>query len=178
MQPTQALVSLRYVTRIAAVIILMAVAVGFFLPSDYRIERRALAPSAQYDLVQERLYNPEAWKDWVYIESGSLVLQEGGETLQPGNRYLIQYDGEVTKQGSIVINSVSMNEITFTVQPNQKTQPIPNTLQIEVAANGQTNLQWVIEGELDAGFLSPYLAFLANRIAGGNIESSLSNLVR
>ena len=178
MQPTQALVSLRYVTRIAAVIILVAVAVGFFLPSDYRIERSAVAQSAQYDLVQERLLNPEAWIDWMYIESGKLVQQGGGDTLQEGNRYLIQYEGEATKQGSIVIDSVSMEAITFTVQPNQKTQPIPNTLYIDVAEDGRTHLQWVIEGELDAGFLSPYLAFLANRIAGGNIEKSLSNLTQ
>lgn len=178
MQQTQALVSLRYVTRIAAVIILVVVAVGFFLPSDYRIERTAAAQSSQYDLVQERLLNPEAWTDWMYIESGRLVLQEGSDTLQQGDRFLIQYDGEDIKQGSIVIDSVAMDAITFTVQPNQKTQPIPNTLYIDVTENGQTNLQWVIEGELDAGFLSPYLAFLANRIAGGNIENSLSNLVR
>lgn len=178
MQQTQALVSLRYVTRIAAVIILMAVAVGFFLPSDYRIERSASAPSAQYDLVQERLFNSEAWADWMYIESGKLVLQEGSDTLQQGDRFLIQYAGETIKQGSIVIDSVSMNAISFTVQPNQKTQPIPNTLYIDVSENGQTHLKWVIEGELDAGFLSPYLALLANRIAGANIENSLSNLVR
>lgn len=178
MQPTKALVSLRYVTRIAAVIILVMVAVGFFLPSDYRIERNAVAKSSQYDLVQERLFNPEAWTDWMYIESGKLVLQEGSNTLQAGNQYLIQYDGESVKKGSIVIDKVSMSAITFTVQPNQKTQPIPNTLYIDVAASGQTSLRWVIEGELDAGFLSPYLAFLANRIAGGNIETSLSNLVR
>lgn len=178
MQPTQALVSLRYVTRIAAVIILVAVAVGFFLPSDYRIERSVVAQSAQYDLVQERLYNSEAWQDWMYIESGQLVLQAGGDVLQVGDEYLIQYSGDTTKQGSIVIDSVSEDTIAFTVQPNQKTQPIPNTLLISATANGQIQLQWVIEGELDAGFLSPYLAFLANSIAGGNIETSLANLVQ
>lgn len=178
MQPTQALVSLRYITRIAAVIILVAVAVGFFLPSDYRIERSAVAQGAQHDLVQERLLNPEAWTDWMYIEAGKLALQDGSDSLQEGDHYLIQYDGDATKQGLIVIDSVSMEAITFTVQPNQKTQPIPNTLYIDVAEDGQTHLQWVIEGELDAGFLSPYLAFLANRIAGGNIEKSLSNLVQ
>lgn len=176
MQPTQALVSLRYITRIAAVIVLVAVAVGFFLPADYRIERNVTVSSAKYDLLQERLYSPAAWLEWMHIESGHLVLKEGSQALASGDRYLIVYDGETTKQGSIVIDSVTSNSIEFTVQPNQKTQPIPNSLMITTSSTGQTQLQWVIEGELDAGFLSPYLALVANRIAGSNIETSLANL--
>ncbi|MCO4786447.1 SRPBCC family protein [Marinomonas atlantica] len=178
MQPTQALVSLRFITRIAAVIILMAVAVGFFLPADYRIERNIAVSSAKYDLLQERLYHPAAWVEWMHIESGDLVLEEGSRALAPGDRYLIVYDAEATKQGSIVIDSVSSNSIEFTVQPNQKTQSIPNVLNITTSNTGETQLQWVIEGELDAGFLSPYLALVANRIAGSNIEASLANLNR
>lgn len=176
MQPTQALVSLRYITRITAVIILVAVAVGFFLPADYRIERDITVSSANYNALQKRIYTPNAWLEWMHIESGKLVLQSGSETLRSGDRYLITYNGEAEKQGSIVIESVSKNSIRFTVQPNQKTQPIPNVLNILTSKTGETQLQWVIEGELNAGFLSPYLALLANRIAGSNLEKSLANL--
>ncbi|MBJ7549544.1 hypothetical protein [Marinomonas ostreistagni] len=176
MQPTQALISLRLVTRIAAVVILSAVAIGFFLPSDYKIERSIQVPNEQYDLLQERLYNPKAWSQWMYIESGNLILQDDADTLSSDVRYLIQYQDASTKQGELNIISVTSDSIRFLVKPNQKTKPIPNVLNIHENANGEVQLDWVIEGELDAGFLGPYLALFANNIAGSNIEKSLSAL--
>ena len=74
MQPTKALVSLRYVTRIAAVIILVMVAVGFFLPSDYRIERSVVVSEGNQTELKSRLFNAERWSDWMLIQSGHLQL--------------------------------------------------------------------------------------------------------
>lgn len=176
MQPTQALISLRLVTRIAAVVILIAVAIGFFLPSDYKIERSIDVPAGQYDLLQERLYSSSAWTQWMFVESGKLVLQSDEGVISSQTRYLMQYDEATTKQGELVITSVTTDSIAFSVQPNQKTKSIPNTLLIKENSDGSTHLRWIIEGELDAGFLGPYLALFANDIAGSNIEKSLSAL--
>lgn len=179
MQPTKALVTLRYVTRIAAVIILIAVAVGFFLPADYRIERSIDVSSDEIERVEQRLFEAQQWSEWMHIEGGALQLASQATTeLNDATTYTIRYDAGNDKQGTLEIVSVTPSQIDFVVTPNQSTLPVPNRLEIiHHLATSQWELKWVIEGELNAGFLSPYLALVADRIAGSNIERSLANLV-
>ena len=178
MQPTKALVTLRYVTRIAAVIILIAVAVGFFLPADYRIERSIRVSSDQIERVEERLYSAQDWTNWMHIEGGALRLTaQSSQALTDASAFTIDYDGKTDKQGTLEIVAISPSVIEFIVTPNQKTSPVPNRIEIiHHQADSEWEVQWLIEGELDVGFLSPYLALMADRIAGSNIERSLANL--
>lgn len=179
MQPTKALVTLRYITRIAAVIVLVAVAVGFFLPADYRIERSITVTSDNVESVQQRLFSAQAWPNWMYIEGGELSLEsQSGEGLTSQSTFSISYDANVDRRGTLELVQVSSTQIEFVVTPNEKTRPVPNRIAIQSLDNGQLEVIWVIEGELDAGFLSPYLALVANTIAGSNIEASLTNLAQ
>ncbi|MBM6549866.1 polyketide cyclase [Marinomonas ostreistagni] len=178
MQPTKALLTLRYITRIAAVIILIAVAVGFFLPADYRIERSVTVPNAAREQVEQQLFTASEWQNWMHIEGGSLQLtQQATPALSDATTYTIRYEGDTEKLGTLELTQVSNERVNFVVTPSQTTLPVPNQIELLSSAQGLT-IQWVIEGELDAGFLSPYLALVANRIAGSNIEASLSKLTK
>ena len=174
MQPTKALVSLRYVTRIAAVIILVMVAVGFFLPSNYKIERSVVVNESNVSELEGRLFEANRWNDWMYIQSGVLQIEDSGQSGIDGARFQIQYD-DSSKQGNVLVQSAASNSIQFLVTPSASVNPIPNAITLSKVPEG-TMVRWVIEGELDAGFLSPYLALLANSLAGSNLEKSLAQL--
>lgn len=180
MQPTKALVSLRYVTRIVAVIILIMVAVGFFLPSDYKIERSVVVDRENQNELLERLYTVEAWPSWMYIQDGQLQLSADTHSeskLDQNVEFGILYIDNPNKRGSITVQSVSDTKIDFTVTPNQTVKPISNAIEI-TQQNEHLVIVWVVEGVLDAGFLSPYLALIANSIAGSNLEKSLASLAQ
>ncbi len=174
MQPTKALVSLRYVTRIAAVIILVMVAVGFFLPSDYRIERSVVVSEGNQTELKSRLFNAERWSDWMLIQSGRLQLSSVPVSDLEGAKFQLVYD-EADKQGGILVGTVTDDSVAFLVTPSASVKPVPNVIYLRNHTQG-LEVSWVIEGVLDAGFLSPYLALLANSIAGSNLEASLARL--
>lgn len=177
MQPTQALISLRYVTRIAATIILLVVAVGFFLPSDFKIERSIQIPENTAGRVLERLSTVSEWEEWVFVESGHLERIEGqSQALLIGKKFNLVYPDKQSKLGSLEVTAVEASAIHFLVQPNQKSNVINNVISMEHLSSGELKVTWTVSGELSVGFLGPYLALFANQIAGGNLEKSLAQL--
>lgn len=166
-----ALYTLRKVTRILAVIILLLVVVAFFLPAEYRVERNVII-KAPRDLISNSLLQGDRLPEWMYIKNGAVVPFEG--VLKEGDSAVLSYS-DVSVQGLISVVEVSSNVIRFDVQPKPKVDIVHNHIALQ-PTDGGTLVIWTIEGSLNAGLLSPYLAFFANDIAGANFEKSLQQL--
>ncbi|TYL48057.1 polyketide cyclase [Marinomonas sp. IMCC 4694] len=166
-----ALYTLRKVTRILAIIILLLVAVGFLLPSDYRVERNIMI-EAPRDLISDNLLRGDYLPEWMYIKNGTVLPFEG--VLKEGDSAVLSYNA-VNVHGFISVVELSSNVIRFDVQPKPKVDIVHNLIALQSTDSG-TLVAWTIEGNLSAGLLSPYLAFFANDIAGANFEKSLQQL--
>ncbi|GAB3476230.1 hypothetical protein GCM10027340_02700 [Marinomonas epiphytica] len=154
-----------------ALVILLVIALGFVLPTDYRVERSVIIQAVP-DTVSHAVLNQESLSQWMYIQDGQLVPNK--RQLKVGEQVAIVYQN-TDQQGVLTINDVNEQGVRFTVSPKPSVEPVSNRISI-TSEQGQTQVRWVIEGELKVGLLSPYVAFFANDIAGRNFELSLQRL--
>ncbi|MBR7887979.1 SRPBCC family protein [Marinomonas sp. A79] len=166
-----ALYQFRKVTRITALIILLLVGVGFFMPTDYRVERSVVI-DAPRDLVVSHVLKGDQLASWMYIQSGQVDGFDG--VLVEGDSVDLSYADSEDK-GVLTVTDISSYRIGFDVRPKPAVNQVSNSLEFLPDSNG-TLVKWTIEGRLSAGLLSPYLAIFANDIAGNNFEKSLASL--
>ena len=166
-----ALYQLRKVTRIAALVILTLVAVGVFLPSEYKVER-SVSISVSKSRLSALMFDGEFLTKWMFVQNGQVNSFDG--VLQEGDSIGLSYN-DSDDSGVLQIKSINNDSFRFTVQPKQDLNLVQNAISLQ-DKQGATLVTWTIEGHLSAGLLGPYLAFFANDIAGGNFEKSLQSL--
>ncbi|SBS29955.1 hypothetical protein MSP8887_02814 [Marinomonas spartinae] len=167
----KALYKLRTVTRISAFVILAVVIVGLLLPTNYKVERSVTIDSSK-QTVMTVLLDGNALPNWMYISDGRVEAFNGVYT--KGRSATIHYN-KTDKVGSLTITSIGNNQLTFDVKPKPEVDVVRNVIRLQ-SIGGKTKVDWLIQGKLRAGLLSPYVALLANRIAGSNFERSLDRL--
>jgi hypothetical protein len=164
------LYQLRKVTRLFALIVIALLVVGYFLPRTYHIER-SLDLDVERGDVANFLADGSKLTTWLYVQKGKVEIID--KALSQGLVFEILYDSG--KKGSIQIGELSPTAFRFTVIPKSGQRSVSNEIEFETLSEGnKTRVSWSIDGELDAGLLSPYLAIFANDIAGANFEKSLS----
>ena len=166
-----AMLTLRKITRLFALVFLFLVIVGFFMSSGYRVERSVLI-DAPRDFVYENLLSGDFLSDWMYIENGQ--VERFSNTLQEGDSVAISYTGS-DEQGLLSVTESAESVVRFNVQSRSTVELVQNRMEL-VPDGNSTRVSWIIEGELKSGLLSPYLALFANDIAGANFELSLQSL--
>ena len=171
MQPTQALYQLRWLTRVLAIVILMVVGVGFFLPTQYAINRSVVI-KASPDEVMAYLLQAPSWAEWMHVENGKLEINDNA--LSVGSVMTLKYPDEL-QNGRVEIERIEDTGVSFQVTPKAHQMPVANQLSIEIV-NNATQITWIVRGDLDTGLLSPYIAMFANDIAGGNLELGLQRI--
>ena len=175
---SSALYQLRWVTRILAILILFLVVAGMLLPNHYKVER-SVQIAMTSDEVQAYLLRADVWGDWLYVEKGVVTpLAEpvsNGSLLAANDMLRIVYDAGGS-EGEIHFTLVTDGLIEFSVVPKEGISSVFNRIELVTNTAETTQVNWHIEGELSAGFIGPYLALVANQIAGRNFELSLQRL--
>ncbi|MFT2109791.1 SRPBCC family protein [Marinomonas sp. 2405UD68-3] len=167
---SSALYQLRWVTRVLAVVILTVMAIGMLLPNKYHIERSIFINSPE-ERVSLYLADLGSWEQWMYLPNeGVFTLPE--EEDSTASLIIKNPDAD---NGVVSIDSFEQAGVVFSVVTKLGVLPVSNHLSWAREGRG-VRIVWVVEGELRAGLISPYLAFFANDIAGSNLEKSLENL--
>lgn len=166
-----ALYKLRKITRISALVILLLVVVGFFMPADYRVERSVFI-HAPRDAVYSEMLQGDSLPNWMFVQDGKVASFDG--VLGEGESVALFYD-KTADQGVLSVIESTEEVVRFDVRPKPKVNLVHNQIVLQESKDG-TLVKWTIEGSLSAGLLSPYLAMFANDIAGSNFERSLQRL--
>ncbi|NLQ16964.1 polyketide cyclase [Marinomonas sp. M1K-6] len=166
-----ALYTLRKVTRVLALLILLLVVVGFFLPTTYQVERQIVINTPR-NVVLEKMFQGDFLSRWLFVQNGQVDLFDG--LLKAGDSVGLSYD-DASKRGELMLVNVSSDRVRFDVRPKEGVNLVQNTIRLQ-SVGQTTHVQWTIAGDLSAGLLSPYLAVFANSIAGHNFEKSLQQL--
>ena len=168
----KALYQLRVVTRIFALVVILLLVVGYFLPKSYHIERSIRIEATQIE-VADFLAQASNLPEWLYVQKGRVELLD--VALTEGLSLSINY--ESGDKGFIEIGELRSARYEFDVVPKEGQRAVANELHLKALVSGnETRVSWSINGELESGLLSPYLALFANDIAGANFEKSLSQL--
>lgn len=168
----KALYQLRIVTRIFALAVIVILVVGYFLPKTYHIERSADIDVTQVE-VTEFLSQASNLPEWLYVQKGRVEVLD--VALTQDLTLAINY--ESGDKGSIKIGELRAARYEFDVVPKEGQGAVANELSLLALESGNvTRVSWSINGELESGLLSPFLALFANDIAGANFEKSLSQL--
>lgn len=155
--------------RVAALVVTLLVVAGFFLPSDYVIRRSQLISSDQMQSIGLAWQDARLWHRWMPLPEGSSVR---ATALQ--DRFEVLDGADVIRQTIQIVDRAS-DGFHFIVQPVADSSPIDNKLFLD-AKGDALELVWEIRGELSVGFLGPYLALVADSIAGDNLVKGLSVL--
>lgn len=168
----KALYQLRIVTRVFALAVILLLVVGYFLPKSYHIERSIVVDASVAD-VSGYLSDASELASWLYVQKGRVEPLDG--MLQEGAEYQILYDSG--ESGLMRVSKLSQMQYEFDVAPKVGQRFVANVISLESLRSGNAiRVAWSINGELESGLLSPYLALFANDIAGANFEKSLSLL--
>lgn len=165
----------QWTLAVLGAIVLLILAVGFFLPSAFSVQRSVEinAPAKKvYDLVVE----PRRWKDW------SVWTRR-----DPDMR--ITYAGPPFGMGakwSWVSRSEGTGSMEFTrVEPDRTVEYLllfpdfnmksTGALRLEPAGNA-TRVTWTSTGDVGGNPLKHYLAVMMDRMVGPDFEKGLANL--
>ncbi len=173
MKKSSALYQLRWVTRILAVVILALVLIGMMLSSQYHIERSVYINASEKNL-SSYIGDLESWGEWVYLQDGTVFKQPSSTKEGASDRRLL-IENTDSEDGLLEVSLMEADKVEFSVVPKVGVLPISNRISWSREGQG-VRVVWVVEGELNAGLMSSYIALFANDIAGSNLETSLVRL--
>lgn len=165
----------QWTLAVVGTIALAVVAVGFFLPPDFRVERSIVvnAPAARlYDLVVE----PRQWSKWsVWTQRDPRMdIEYSGPPFGQGARWAWKSESE---------GNGSMEFVR--VEPNRRIEYALAFPDFGMKSNGEflfdaagtgTRVTWTNTGNVGTNPLKHYIAWMMDRIVGPDFEQGLANL--
>ena len=164
---------MRKFTVATAILLILFVAIGLFLPDDARIERsvRVAAPLEAVFRQVNDLHNHVKWNPWK-LSDPDLVIKQGAIHQGVGASYQWQSSG--SGEGSLeIIESIPFSLIRTKLDfgPNGKGQGLW-TFQAE---DGMVEVRWVLD--LKAGnVVGRYTGLIIDRVLGHQIQQGLEAL--
>jgi hypothetical protein len=154
------------------VLLVVAAAVGFLLPHDYRVEESVVInakPSRVHDLVGDL----KRWDEWTPWKEMDPTVQVTFGTATKGVGASQTWTG---KDGA--------GSLTFTASDEDKgieyemkfdEMPAKGAIRYERMGDG-TKVTWSMSGDMEMPVVGGYFALLMPRMVGGSFEKGLSKL--
>ena len=161
---------------ILAVMIALILAVGFALPSTFRVERSAeiAAPPAQ---VFEQLNDFGKWAQWDpwLAKDQSLRANHAG---QPGVGQVLHWTSGGQETGRCeIVESVPPERLVMNITFRNKVVPHRTTFSV-ANVEGMTKVVWVIEGKNGMQPIGNYFGLMMDSFVGGMLGHGLKRLKR
>jgi uncharacterized protein YndB with AHSA1/START domain len=169
---------MKWVTRVlltVAVIAVLVFAIGFLLPSGFKVQR-----SIEIGATPERVYaliaDPREWKKWTVWNQRdpAMTVSYGGSPAGPGAKWTWQSKTE--GNGEMEFTSAVPNErITYSLNFPDFGMRSTGQLRLE-PAGAKTRVTWTNEGDVGASPINRYFALMMDRLVGPDFEAGLANL--
>lgn len=166
---------LQWTLAVIGTIALAIVAVGFFLPSSFRVERAIVvnAPAPKiYDLVAE----PRQWTRWsVWTQRDpAMDIAYSGPPFGQGARW--SWKSESEGNGAMELVRVEPNRrIEYALSFPDFGMKSSGEFRFE-PSGGATRVTWTNAGEVGSNPLKHYVAAAMDRMVGPDFEQGLANL--
>jgi uncharacterized protein YndB with AHSA1/START domain len=165
----------QWTLAVVGTIALAIVAIGFFLPSSFSVERSIdidASPKKIYDLVVE----PRQWEKWTVWQrrDPAMKITYSGPPFGMGARWSWQSKSE--GNGSMEITRVEPERsVQYALFFSDFGMRSTGLIRIEPKGAG-THVTWTSSGDVGGNPLKHYLAAMMERMVGPDLEGGLANL--
>lgn len=160
---------------VLAAIIVILMGIGFFLPSEFKVERSIVieAPAKE---VYTHIADLKQWKEWgVWFERDpQMTVVYSGPESAVGMTSSWQSEQEGSGEMKIIALTPDQN-VTYSLYfPDFE---MGSTGELKLAANGtSTTVTWMDYGDVGANPINHYFALIMDSMIGPDFEKGLANL--
>jgi len=165
----------QWTLAVFGILVLAAVAVGFFLPSRFEVSR-SIVIAAPADRVYDLIADPRLWRKWSawHERDPDMDIKYSGPPFGQGAKWSWKSRSEGTGQMEFV-----------RVEPNRRVEFSLHFPDFNLRSGGafdiedarpNTKVTWTNAGDVGANPLKHYLATFMDRLVGPDFEKGLANL--
>ncbi len=158
-----------------AIIIVIFLGVGFFLPSEFKVERSVTIDAPAED-VYSQIVDLRQWKEWgVWFERDpNMSVVYSGPQSSVG--MTSSWQSEQEGSGEMKIISLTPNQnVTYSLYFPDFDMGSTGELQITESA-GTTKVTWMDYGDVGSNPINHYFALMMDSMIGPDFEKGLANL--
>ncbi|WP_269533072.1 SRPBCC family protein [Chitinimonas sp. BJYL2] len=166
---------LKRIVLILAGLVVLFVAIGFLLPSHFRVERSTViqAPAGK---IFAQIDSPAAWKTWTVWNQRDPAMRITYSGPTRGVNAAWQWESATEGNGKMTFTAIEPDrQLTYKLEFPDMGMVSTGIVQLE-AAEGGTRVRWTNEGELGGSPVNRYFGLLMDRLVGPDFESGLANL--
>jgi uncharacterized protein YndB with AHSA1/START domain len=169
---------LRIVWGVLGLVVLL-LAVGWLLPSQYRVERSVVI-AAPADKVYGLIVDPREWKRWTVWNQRDPAMQMSYDGAASGAGAEWKWDSKTEGKGAMKFTeAVASERIGYALSFEDFGMTSTGRLQLSAAeAVGKpgTRVVWSNEGNLGANPVNRWFGVFADKLIGPDFEAGLVNL--
>jgi hypothetical protein len=158
------------------VLVVLFVAVGFFLPAQYRVER-TVTVRAKPDVIYAQISNFKNWLQWTaWNQTKYPDMQVKFEGPESGVGAGYSWEGKSTGQGSIKLTRADPDKgIAYDLDFEHGKYKSQGTITLEPSNDG-VKVVWSNSGDLGANPINRYFGLMMDKMMGPDFEEGLNNL--
>jgi uncharacterized protein YndB with AHSA1/START domain len=169
---------MKWVTRVlltVAVIAALVFAIGFLLPSGFKVQR-SIEIGATHERVYALIADPREWKKWAVWNQRDPAMRVSYSGSPAGAGAKWTWQSKTEGNGEMEFTSAVPNErIIYSL--NFPDFGMRSTGQIRLEpAGAKTRVTWTNEGDVGANPINRYFALTMDRLVGPDFEAGLANL--
>lgn len=164
---------LKFVGGLAALVLLL-VAVAFFLPRGYRVER-AIVIRAKPEAVLPQVADLRAWKNWGAWQERDPGMKLSYSAVTTGVGAWSQWESTKEGNGKMTIRTLSATKVGYLLEfPDMGTKS-DGSIEL-VPEGGATRVVWIDAGDLGNNPVHRWFGLLVDKLIGPDFERGLANL--
>jgi hypothetical protein len=158
------------------VLIALLAAVGFLLPSHYRVERSVMI-DAQPEAIYPHLATLKSWPEWTAWNTQRYPdMKNTFSGPESGAGATYAWDGKEVGLGKIALTAADPNRgVEYDLDFQNGQYLSKGKVTMEPTGNA-VKVTWVNEGDLGANPVSRYFGLMMDRMMGPDFETGLNNL--
>jgi effector-binding domain-containing protein len=167
---------LKRILLILAIIIVLVLVIGFFLPGKYHVERSATINAPQdvaFDQVNN-MKNWPKWSPWQKLDPNMQVTYSGPEAGK-GASYSWKGNRKVMSGTQTIVESTSPTMVKDEMHFEGFDQPSYVTFKFDKQDSG-TKVTWMIDGDLGNNPLHRWMGLMMDKMLGEEFEQGLANM--
>jgi uncharacterized protein YndB with AHSA1/START domain len=169
---------MKWVTRVlltVAVIAVLVFAIGFLLPSDFKLQR-SIEIGASPERVYALISDPREWKMWTVWNRRDPAMTIGYSGAPTGAGAKWTWQSKTEGNGEMEFTAAVPNErIVYSLHFPDFGMRSTGHLRLE-PVGAKTRVTWTNEGDVGASPINRYFALLMDRMVGPDFEAGLANL--
>ena len=169
---------LRNVVIAVAVLLVLFLVIGFFLPSTFTVERSTLI-AAPVESIYARVATPRTWATWsawTVKQDSTLVYTYAGP--DSGVGAIMRFTARRMGSGELqIVEAITDRVVGYDLRLTGTSMKVSGRVTFEPAGDG-TRVTWRDSGDLGGNVLLRYLAPLLDRNLAAAYEESFAGLRR